>query len=145
MFCVGKVVPYAHPCSSFLSGAVLLPCLCCHRFSRTAVARVSDDYYPRDPASSTPHIGACAFNSLYLGALVQPDWDMFQSAHPAGQRQHWASSVRQCMMMQVQKASPSRYIDDGLSLNKELQFTDASLRRTFTLAMLGYATSNTTI
>jgi hypothetical protein len=56
------------------------------RFSRTAVARVSDDYYPRDPASSTPHIGACAFNSLYLGALVQPDWDMFQSAHPAGER-----------------------------------------------------------
>lgn len=55
------------------------------RFSRTAVARVSDDYYPRDPASSTPHIGACAFNSLYLGALVQPDWDMFQSAHPAGE------------------------------------------------------------
>eukprot|EP00775_Hariotina_reticulata_P012148 gene12148-12286_t len=55
-----------------------------YRFSRTAVARVSDDYYPRDPASSTPHIGACAFNSLYLGALVQPDWDMFQSAHPAG-------------------------------------------------------------
>eukprot|EP00882_Tetradesmus_deserticola_P029817 GHRQ01033432.1.p1 GENE.GHRQ01033432.1~~GHRQ01033432.1.p1 ORF type:complete len:290 (+),score=96.95 GHRQ01033432.1:669-1538(+) len=55
-----------------------------YRFSRTAVARVSDDYYPRDPASSTPHIGACAFNSLYMGALVQPDWDMFQSAHPAG-------------------------------------------------------------
>lgn len=61
-------------------------CRCCPaRFSRTAVARVSDDYYPRDPASSTPHIGACAFNSLYLGALVQPDWDMFQSAHPAGE------------------------------------------------------------
>jgi raffinose synthase len=29
--------------------------------------------------------GACAFNSLYLGALVQPNWDMFQSAHPAGE------------------------------------------------------------
>lgn len=59
-------------------------CLLYLRFSRTAVARVSDDYYPRDPTSSTPHIGACAFNSVYLGALVQPDWDMFQSAHPAG-------------------------------------------------------------
>lgn len=47
---------------------------------------MSDDYYPRDPASSTPHIGACAYNGLYLGALVQPDWDMFQSAHPAGER-----------------------------------------------------------
>lgn len=65
--------------------------ICC-RFSRTAVARVSDDYYPRDPASSTPHIGACAFNSVYLGALVQPDWDMFQSAHPAGGFIHASSS-----------------------------------------------------
>lgn len=55
-----------------------------HRFRDTAVARVSDDFYPRDPASSTPHIGACAYNTMYLGALVQPDWDMFQSAHPAG-------------------------------------------------------------
>jgi hypothetical protein len=54
------------------------------RFRDTAVARVSDDFYPRDPASSTPHIGACAYNTMYLGALVQPDWDMFQSAHPAG-------------------------------------------------------------
>ena len=65
----------------------LISGLCCcvfPRFSRTAVARVSDDFYPRDPASSTPHIGACAYNSLFLGALVQPDWDMFQSAHPAG-------------------------------------------------------------
>lgn len=64
-----------------------------YRFSRTAVARVSDDYYPRDPASSTPHIGACAFNSLYLGALVQPDWDMFQSAHPAGMLHGMARAV----------------------------------------------------
>jgi hypothetical protein len=67
------------------SPALLLLLMCC-RFSHTAVARVSDDYYPRDPASSTPHIGACAFNSLYMGALVQPDWDMFQSAHPAGEK-----------------------------------------------------------
>jgi hypothetical protein len=73
------------------------------RFSRTAVARVSDDYYPRDPASSTPHIGACAFNSLYLGALVQPDWDMFQSAHPAGERatangRRWWQQVMCCFL-----------------------------------------------
>lgn len=39
---------------------------------------MSDDFYPRDAASSTPHIAACAFNSVYMGALVQPDWDMFQ-------------------------------------------------------------------
>ena len=49
-----------------------------YRFADTAVARVSDDFYPRDAASSTPHIAACAFNSVYMGAIVQPDWDMFQ-------------------------------------------------------------------
>lgn len=47
------------------------------------MARVSDDFYPRDPASSTPHIASCAYNSMFLGALLQPDWDMFHSHHPA--------------------------------------------------------------
>lgn len=47
------------------------------------MARASDDFYPRDPASSHPHIAACAYNSLFLGALLQPDWDMFHSKHPA--------------------------------------------------------------
>ncbi len=49
----------------------------------TAIARASDDFYPRDPASSHPHIAACAYNSVFLGALLQPDWDMFHSKHPA--------------------------------------------------------------
>lgn len=56
------------------------------RFSETAVARVSDDFYPRDPASSHPHVAACAYNSMLMGALIQPDWDMFhRSAAYIGQ------------------------------------------------------------
>lgn len=55
----------------FFSNALLC------RFSDTAVARVSDDFYPRDPASSSPHIAACSYNSLLMGVLIQPDWDMF--------------------------------------------------------------------
>jgi hypothetical protein len=55
--------------------------LCCgvlpNRWTDTAVARASDDFYPRDPASITPHISACAFLSVFLSPLVQPDWDMF--------------------------------------------------------------------
>lgn len=51
--------------------------------SDTAVVRASDDFYPRNEASSHPHVAACAFNSLYIGALAQPDWDMFHSQHPA--------------------------------------------------------------
>ena len=49
----------------------------------TSVARASDDFYPRDAASSHPHLAACAFNGLFLSALVQPDWDMFHSKHPS--------------------------------------------------------------
>ncbi len=53
----------------------------CHagvRWTETAVARASDDFYPRDPASFKPHIGACAYVGFFMSALVQPDWDMFQ-------------------------------------------------------------------
>lgn len=44
---------------------------------RTAVIRASDDFWPRDPASHTIHIASVAYNSLFLGEFMQPDWDMF--------------------------------------------------------------------
>lgn len=44
---------------------------------QTAVIRASDDYYPRDPASHTIHISSVAYNTLFLGEFMQPDWDMF--------------------------------------------------------------------
>lgn len=56
--------------------------LCC-RMRDTAVVRASDDFYPGNEASSNPHVAACAFNSLFIGAIAQPDWDMFHSRHPA--------------------------------------------------------------
>ncbi|GLI71623.1 hypothetical protein VaNZ11_016892 [Volvox africanus] len=64
-----------------------------YRMTATAVARASDDFYPRDPASSHPHIAACAFNSVFLGALLQPDWDMFHSKHPAARLHAVARAV----------------------------------------------------
>jgi hypothetical protein len=51
------------------------------RWANTSVARASDDFFPRDLASSTPHIAACAYNSAFIGALAMPDWDMFHSQH----------------------------------------------------------------
>lgn len=56
-----------------------------NRMTGTSVARVSDDFYPRDPASSSAHLAACIFNSLFMSVLVQPDWDMFHSKHAAAQ------------------------------------------------------------
>lgn len=44
---------------------------------RTAVIRASDDFWPRDPASHTIHIASVAYNTVFLGEFMQPDWDMF--------------------------------------------------------------------
>eukprot|EP00873_Tetraselmis_striata_P002585 jgi/Tetstr1/422849/TSEL_013640.t1 len=71
-------------------GNHIINCMChstenFYRYKTSAIARACDDFYPRDPASHTSHIGNAAYNSLFLGVLVQPDWDMFQSKHPAAQ------------------------------------------------------------
>ncbi|XP_052199124.1 probable galactinol--sucrose galactosyltransferase 6 [Diospyros lotus] len=52
---------------------------------QTAVVRASDDFYPRDPVSHTIHIAAVAYNSVFLGEFMQPDWDMFHSLHQAAE------------------------------------------------------------
>ncbi|KAK6941693.1 Glycosyl hydrolases 36 [Dillenia turbinata] len=51
----------------------------------TALVRASDDFFPRDPVSHTIHIAAVAYNSVFLGDFMQPDWDMFHSLHPAAE------------------------------------------------------------
>lgn len=52
---------------------------------QTAVVRASDDFYPRDPVSHTIHIASVAYNSVFLGEFMLPDWDMFHSLHPAAE------------------------------------------------------------
>lgn len=79
-------------------GNHVINCMChstenVYRHLNTAVTRASDDFYPRETASSTPHIAACAFNSTFFGALAQPDWDMFHSKHPAGELHATARAV----------------------------------------------------
>jgi raffinose synthase len=49
---------------------------------QTAVVRASDDFYPRDPASHTVHVSSVAYNTLFLGEFMQPDWDMFHVRTP---------------------------------------------------------------
>ena len=60
----------------------------------TALARSSDDFWPRDTASHTTHIAVNAGNAMFLAALVQPDWDMFHSKHPAALLHATARVVR---------------------------------------------------
>ena len=44
---------------------------------KSAVARASEDFMPREPTLQTLHIASVAFNSLLLGEIWVPDWDMF--------------------------------------------------------------------
>ncbi|XP_074578056.1 putative galactinol--sucrose galactosyltransferase 6 isoform X2 [Curcuma longa] len=52
---------------------------------QTAVVRASDDFYPRQSESHTIHIASVAYNSVFLGEIMLPDWDMFHSLHPAAE------------------------------------------------------------
>jgi raffinose synthase len=48
------------------------------------VWRSSQDFFPAEPKTYGLHILDNALNSLWVRAFALPDWDMFQSAHPAG-------------------------------------------------------------
>nr|DAD24350.1 TPA_asm: hypothetical protein HUJ06_025814 [Nelumbo nucifera] len=60
---------------------------------QAAVIRASDDFFPRDPASHTIHIASVAYNSIFLGEFMQPDWDMF---HPMAEFHAAARAVGGC-------------------------------------------------
>ena len=62
----------------------LINCMCHSsenilRFSESNLARVSDDFYPTNRASHTVHVANVTYNSVFMGEIVTPDWDMFQS------------------------------------------------------------------
>ena len=46
--------------------------------------RTSDDFFPQRPESHGLHLVANATAGLWFGEFMQPDWDMFQSAHERG-------------------------------------------------------------
>lgn len=55
----------------------LLPPLGFYISKQSAITRASDDYYPKKPTTQSLHIAAVAFNHIFLGEIVVPDWDMF--------------------------------------------------------------------
>ncbi|GLT33223.1 hypothetical protein SLA2020_078270 [Shorea laevis] len=54
------------------------------------LGRVGDDFWCTDPSGDPNgtfwlqgcHMVHCAYNSLWMGNFIHPDWDMFQSSHP---------------------------------------------------------------
>lgn len=57
----------------------------------SGVVRTSMDFFPDKPRTHGMHIHANAMNSFYMGAFVNPDWDMFQSALGAPSAFHAAA------------------------------------------------------
>lgn len=57
--------------------------------SQISMGRVGDDFWFQDPNGDPMgvywlqgvHMIHCAYNSLWMGQIIQPDWDMFQSDH----------------------------------------------------------------
>ncbi|KAL1178451.1 hypothetical protein V6Z11_A03G098400 [Gossypium hirsutum] len=48
---------------------------------KAAAARATEDFMPNEPTFQTLHVAAAAFNSLLIGEIIVPDWDMFYSDH----------------------------------------------------------------
>ncbi|KAJ1496449.1 glycosyl hydrolases 36 [Baffinella frigidus] len=72
------------------------PLECFYSYQTTSVARASDDFWPRDPASHTLHIANVAYTSVFLAEIVTLDWDMFQSKHPSAMLHAVARAVGGC-------------------------------------------------
>ncbi|XP_057440949.1 probable galactinol--sucrose galactosyltransferase 1 [Lotus japonicus] len=91
---------------------------------RSAVIRASDDFWPRDPASHTIHIASVAYNTIFLGEFMQPDWDMFQSLHPMAEYHAAARAVGGCPIYVSDK--PGHH---DFNLLKKLALPDGSILR----------------
>ncbi|XP_022991280.1 stachyose synthase-like [Cucurbita maxima] len=56
---------------------------------QNSIGRASDDFWFHDPHGDPMgefwlqgvHMVHCAYNSMWMGQIIQPDWDMFQSDH----------------------------------------------------------------
>jgi raffinose synthase len=57
------------------------------------LTRSSGDFFPEKPETHGFHIYTNAHTSFWMGEIVMPDWDMFQSGHEAGDFHAAARSI----------------------------------------------------
>jgi raffinose synthase len=67
-----------------------------YRYQTTAVARASEDFFPGRPETHTVHLVNVAYNSLFIGEICLPDWDMFHSLHESAGLHGAARAVGGC-------------------------------------------------
>ena len=65
-------------------------CSCCsndfiYNTLKSNVTRTSTDYFPNIPETHGMHIFTNAHTSFWMGELLLPDWDMFQTGNTAGE------------------------------------------------------------
>lgn len=71
----------------------LLSFICYLEFIHLVVSNTGDDFWCTDPSGDPNgtfwlqgcHMVHCAYNSLWMGNFIHPDWDMFQSTHPCAE------------------------------------------------------------
>ncbi|XP_078431685.1 raffinose synthase family protein [Wolffia australiana] len=117
----GAIASMEHCNDFFFLGTDIIP-----------LARVGDDCWCSDPAGDPEgafwlqgcHMVHCAFNSLWMGNFIRPDWDMFQSTHPCATFHAASRSI----------SGGPIYVSDAVGhhdfhLLKRLVFPDGSLLR----------------
>ena len=60
------------------------------------MARASEDFFPTKPESHTVHLVNVAYNSLFIGEICLPDWDMFHSNHESAGLHAAARAIGGC-------------------------------------------------
>lgn len=91
---------------------------------KSAVARASEDFMPREPTFQTLHIASVAFNSLLLGEIFVPDWDMFHSKHETAEFHAAARAIGGCAVYVSDKPG-----NHDFKILKKLVLPDGSVLR----------------
>ncbi|XP_027358745.1 probable galactinol--sucrose galactosyltransferase 2 [Abrus precatorius] len=91
---------------------------------KSAVARASEDFMPREPTFQTLHIASVAFNSLLLGEIFVPDWDMFHSKHETAEFHAAARAIGGCAVYVSDKPG-----NHDFKILKKLVLSDGSVLR----------------
>ncbi|KAI8529105.1 hypothetical protein RHMOL_Rhmol12G0200200 [Rhododendron molle] len=91
---------------------------------KSATARVSEDFKPNEPTFQTLHIASVASNSLLLGEIVVPDWDMFHSNHSTADFHGAARAIAGCAVYVSDK--PGKH---DFEILRKLVLPDGSILR----------------
>ncbi|KAL2346974.1 hypothetical protein Fmac_000974 [Flemingia macrophylla] len=91
---------------------------------KSAVVRASEDFMPREPTFQTLHIASVAFNSLLLGEIFVPDWDMFHSKHETAEFHAAARAIGGCAVYVSDKPG-----NHDFKILKKLVLPDGSVLR----------------